>query len=115
MGLRRVRVITSREKPVTTGKLVVISGRSYQTPTAHRSVHTISQHRLAHIQEMQSRIGYEQSKLSDEWARVRKDMIAGATVEPGPIRAWLAVTMRFIRRRGQLARTAIQVKKLVIK
>jgi hypothetical protein len=53
----------------------------------------ITQRRLAEIEHWQSQKAYADYMLDKRWDEVRRDLAAGALVEPGPIRAWLTHTM----------------------
>lgn len=57
----------------------------------------VSQMRLARIQQMQSDIAYLKMQLSEEWRLVRAELLGGAKVEKGPLRAWIKFTLRFGR------------------
>jgi hypothetical protein len=55
---------------------------------------SVTQIRLAHIQQLQSDIAELNRRLTKDWDKLRREILGGAYVEPGPMRA-------FIRRSGQ--------------
>ena len=54
----------------------------------------ISQIRLARIHQIQSTLSYYQEQFKMEWQAVRREMLQGALVEPGPLRAFWKKTKR---------------------
>lgn len=59
----------------------------------------VAQLRLARIEQLQSDIAYLQMELLKEWQSVREEILGGAAIEKGPLRAWLRTTMRMVRDR----------------
>src|SRR5438309_10978070 len=57
----------------------------------------VSQLRLARIQQLQAEVAYLQMQLSKEWDGVRNDLLQGAIVEKGPLRAWIKCILRLGR------------------
>ena len=57
----------------------------------------VSQLRLARIQHLQSEVAYMQGELGKEWDAVRRDLLEGAIVEKGPLRAWIKCILRLGR------------------
>lgn len=49
----------------------------------------ITQLRLARVQQLQSELAYYQEELKKEWKLLRREMLKGAAIERGPIRAFL--------------------------
>ncbi len=62
----------------------------------------VSQLRLARIQQMQADAAYLQMELDREWESVREDLLRGAMVEDGPLRAWIKCTLELNRYTGRL-------------
>lgn len=71
----------------------------------------VSQLRLARIQQMQADIAYMQMELQREWDAVRKDLLSGAAVEKGPLRAWIKCTLRLAQAGGEVAKYRRDVRK----
>src|SRR5438477_456078 len=59
--------------------------------------HLVAQLRLARIEQIQADIAYLQMELFKEWQSVRAEIMGGAGVEQGPLRAWLRTTLRMVR------------------
>lgn len=57
----------------------------------------VAQLRLAKIEQLQSDIAYLQMELLKEWQAVREEILGGAVIEKGPLRAWVRTTMREVR------------------
>lgn len=92
---------------------MVISGQALPRSSIHRPTFTVSQERLAFIQELDSSVTFMSGTLIDERAKLRKDMMNGAVVEPGPIRAW--IVMRFRKKRGRKNEAVVTYGTLHIK
>lgn len=71
--------------------------------------------RLARIQDLQSRLALCHQQLTEEWQTIRKDMIHGATVEDGPIRAFLKYSFRFAHDPRSRQRKPQMVTTLVVR
>lgn len=54
----------------------------------------VSQLRLARIQQMQSDLAFLKTELAKEWDSVRRDLLQGAIIEKGPLRAWINCILR---------------------
>lgn len=68
-------------------------GSARKVTILQKRIAAITQLRLAHIQQLQSDIMELHRQLSKESAQLRKELLKGALVESGPIRA-------FFRRKG---------------
>jgi hypothetical protein len=66
-----------------------------------KRIAAVAQLRLAHIQQIQSDIADLHRQLSREWKQLRKEIAAGATIQSGPLRA-------FIRKKGRRKYLVIQ-------
>lgn len=117
----RKKIVTMSEKPAKGNKLVVISGRN-AVPAAEKAnggsdpgSWTVTQMRLARIQELQSRLAFDRKQLAQEWQTLRQEMIGGATVEVGPIRAWLKSSLRYVQVRGSRKRQARTYTTLIVR
>jgi hypothetical protein len=87
-------------KPVK--NLIVINGSKNSKLSAAPVIQfTVSQLRLARIQDLQSRMAFTHAELRREWREVRKQLMVGAQVETGPLRAWLEYSVRVIKKPGQ--------------
>jgi hypothetical protein len=64
-------------------------GKGRKVVTFQNDAGEIRQHRLAEIQQLQSEIAVLQNRFSEEWSKLRKELIRGIPVEQGPIRAFL--------------------------
>ncbi len=99
---------TGEKVPRAHKHLVIISGRSKtkKNPAIAERVVSflVTQERLARIQELQSRLAFEHRELIEEWKRIRSEMLAGAKVQPGPIRAWLQYSLRYTKRGSRKAK-----------
>jgi hypothetical protein len=83
-------------------KLLVINGsKGVKLPANVAVKFFISQERLARIQELQSRLAYEHNEFMQEWRVLKRQMLGGAEIERGPIRAWLQHSLRVVKRRGR--------------
>jgi hypothetical protein len=95
-------------------RLVVISGRYEKDakPSPISAALIVSQLRLAEIAELQSRIAYSKEQLSRAWASVREDLTKGASIESGPMRAWLESRIRVSRtgKKRKYTRTRLIVR-----
>lgn len=94
--------------------LIVISGgtEKSQTVLPVTVVPVVSQTRLAEIQDLQSRIAFDKEMLSRKWSLLRHDILKGASIEKGPIRAWLENRLQFSRKpnRKKKIRTRLVVR-----
>lgn len=57
----------------------------------------VSQMRLARIQHLQAEVAFYEMELAKEWESVRTDLLGGASVEKGPLRAWIKCILRLGR------------------
>lgn len=69
-------------------------GSGHNVTTLGKRDTPVTQIRLAHIQQLQSDIAELGRQLTKDWNRLRKEILEGATVENGPMRA-------FIRKSGR--------------
>lgn len=92
-----VNLATQEKSSMKKPKLLLVSGPMEFKRKADTGIY-ITQKRLAQIQELQSRLAFERSKLDEEWKTLRKEMMDGAEIELGPIRAWLEYSIRLTKR-----------------
>lgn len=77
----------SQTKGKNGGRKVTVFDTTFME--GRRAPRIITQARLALVQQIQSSLAYYQEELKREWGQVRKDMVHGVPVEPGPIRVFL--------------------------
>ncbi len=100
-------------------KFLVLHGQGHNQTRNHARngpAHwKITQLRLARIQELQSRLAFMQEELNQEWQSLRRDMLRGAKVETGPIRAFFKYSLRFVRSPRSEVREVRDYKILVVR
>lgn len=122
MGSRTAQTSTSARKMQARKNrgLIVINGTKQianieEVHNVARQKLKVSQHRLAHIQELQSRLAFDHEQLEREWRAVRQEMMSGSEIELGPIRAFLKYSLRYVHKHGSKRRLPQHWTRLVVK
>jgi hypothetical protein len=69
----------------------------------------ISQIRLAEIMDCNKRIATNKRIYKGLWNTVRADLLAGATIEEGPLTAWMDSEYVIVRGKSKYKRTRMRV------
>jgi hypothetical protein len=117
MGQNQVAAVSGKPVPTAKKQIIVISG-SFNLERPAQPLQTqiiITQARLAHIQELQARATISHSTLSESLKTLRRELLAGAQVEDGPLTAWLQTSLRMVKKRKSTLREAVKVTHLLIR
>lgn len=93
-------------------KLVLISGgrRGDEAETISETSPVVKQSRLADIQELESRIGFDTVQLKIKRRLLRHELTTGSRVEPGPLRAYFDQTFVITKKGKKFQRSRLIVR-----